>query len=381
MDKDRIIKQSFQVPYVYDVHFSRNIFDPSNALIRELLPGGKELRTVIVVDSGLADAQPELINRINYYFHGWPNVRITTVPGGEMVKNSMNHVITVLEAINDNHIDRHSYVIGIGGGAVLDMVGFAAAIAHRGVRHMRIPSTVLSQNDSGVGVKNGINFFGKKNFIGTFAPPNAVVNDVNFLHSLGARDWKAGISEAIKVALLKDPDFFTWIEANASLLNERNDDAMEQLIFRCAELHVRHISGYGDPFESGSSRPLDFGHWSAHRLEHLTDYEIRHGEAVAIGICLDVCYSSEIGLISTALRDRILGLFRKLGLPVFHPQLGNASGLNEQIFRGLAEFREHLGGILTITLIESIGKQLDVHEIDRPAFDKAAIHLKKVSSS
>ncbi|MEJ2003848.1 MAG: 3-dehydroquinate synthase, partial [Cyclobacteriaceae bacterium] len=337
------------------------------------------VRVVIMVDDGLAAAQPDLINKIGGYFKGWQHVHVKSVIGGEAVKNSLDEVEKVLRAVNDFHIDRHSYVIGIGGGAVLDMVGFAAAIAHRGVRHIRIPTTVLSQNDSGVGVKNGINFFGKKNFIGTFAPPSVVINDVRFLHSLSQRDWRSGISEAIKVALLKDPDFFDWIEANANLLNERDEDAMEELIYRCAELHIRHISGSGDPFESGSSRPLDFGHWSAHRLEHLTDYAIRHGEAVAIGIVLDVCYAAEIGMIGESLRNRIIDLFKTLGFAIYHPDLGGSEGINDAIYRGLIEFQEHLGGILTITLIEGVGSQVDVHEIDRPSYDRAVAYLTKLA--
>ena len=376
MDKDRIIKQSFQVPFLYDVHFSRDIFHPENELLKKLFEGN-DTRIVLYVDDGLINAQPELQNRIKEYFLGWPNVHIDTVQGGEAVKNSLEGVEKVLRGVNEHHIDRHSYVIGVGGGAVLDMVGFAAAIAHRGVRHIRIPTTVLAQNDSGVGVKNGVNFFGKKNFIGTFAPPSVVINDVRFLRTLDERDWRSGISEAIKVALLKDPVFYSWIETNAEALNDHDEDAMEELIFRCAELHIRHISGYGDPFESGSSRPLDFGHWSAHRLEHLTDYSVRHGEAVAIGIALDVCYSAEIGLIPESLRDRILALFTRLGLPVHHPKLSGSDGLDEAVYSGLTEFREHLGGILTITLIDGIGHQVDVHEVNRNAFDKAGAYLSK----
>ena len=381
MDNKRIIKQEFQVPFHYDVLFSRDIFMPENTLLKGLFPKQEETRLAVFVDDGLAAAQPGLITRIHDYFSGWDRVSVTTVQGGEAVKNSLEGVEQVLKVIHDEHIDRHSYVIGIGGGAMLDMVGFGAAIAHRGVRHIRIPSTVLSQNDSGVGVKNGINYFGKKNFIGTFAPPIAVINDVTLLQTLDPRDWRSGISEAVKVALLKDPEFFTWLEENADNLNNGDVDAMEQLIFRCAELHVRHISGYGDPFESGSSRPLDFGHWSAHRLEHITDYDVRHGEAVAIGICLDVSYAFEIGFITEELMHRIINVFRTVELPVFHPLLGDGSGMNPDIMKGLSEFREHLGGRLTITLLRDAGEAVDVHEVDEEAYDRAVARLKRIAES
>src|SRR2546427_7436395 len=138
--------------------------------------------------------------------------------GGERVKNSYFHVSEIHSQIDRYHIDRHSYVIAVGGGAILDMVGLAAATAHRGLRHVRIPTTTLSQDDSGVGVKNGINAFGKKNFIGAFAPPFAVINDFELLSSLSPRDKRAGYIEAIKVALIRDANFFELIERQAGAL-------------------------------------------------------------------------------------------------------------------------------------------------------------------
>ncbi len=367
------------MPFRYNVYFKRDLFNKENDFLRNLLSSDGASRIAIVLDNGLTDAQPDLQQRVEAYFRGQFTCSVIGVQGGEAVKNSWDGVEQVLKLVNEQHIDRHSYVIAIGGGAVLDMVGFAAAIAHRGVRHIRIPTTVLSQNDSGVGVKNGINYFGKKNFIGTFAPPNVVINDVTFLSTLHERDWRSGISEAIKVSLLKDPDFFEWIEENVHELNGRNPDVMEELIFRCAELHVDHISGNGDPFESGSSRPLDFGHWAAHKLEHLTDYAVRHGEAVAMGIALDVCYGAEAGILPHSLCERVLRLISELGFRVYHQGLGDENGMNPEIMHGLVEFQEHLGGILTITLIEDIGTAVDVHEVDHAAYDRAIKKLKNRS--
>ena len=166
-------------------------------------------------------------------------------------------------------------LIAIGGGALLDVAGFAAAMAHRGVRLIRVPTTVLSQDDSAIGVKNGINAFDKKNYLGTFAAPFAVINDSRFLPTLSDRDWRSGISEAIKVALIRDAAFFDFIEANAVKLHDRDLPVMEQLVHRSAELHYDHITTNGDPYEQGSSRPLDYGHWAAHKLEPVTDYRLR----------------------------------------------------------------------------------------------------------
>src|SRR5690606_4528392 len=255
--------------------------------------------------------------------------------------------------------------------------GYAAAIAHRGIKVIRIPTTVLSQNDSGVGVKNGVNYKGKKNFLGTFAPPFAVLNDYDFLTTLSDRDWRAGISEAVKVALIKDQSFFEWLEQHAEDLVERDRPAMQYLIKRCAELHMEHIGG-GDPFEFGSSRPLDFGHWSAHKLEQLSNFDILHGEAVAMGIALDSMYSSLVGLLPQAEADRVIKLLCQLGLPITH-SLMVLDRDDHPIFKGLQEFREHLGGELTIMLLETIGKGHEVHWLDNQLLMQAANTLHNIS--
>jgi 3-dehydroquinate synthase len=286
------------------------------------------------------------------------------VEGSELTKNDPAMVQVVLEGIHRLGIDRHSFVLAIGGGAVLDMVGYAAATAHRGVALVRVPTTVLAQNDSGVGVKNSVNAFGKKNFLGTFAPPVAVINDADFLTTLTDRDWRSGVAEAIKVALLKDPAFFLTLEQTTPLLIARDMPTMLDLIYRCAQLHLEHIATSGDPFESGSSRPLDFGHWSAHKLEQLSHYALRHGEAVAIGIALDSTYSYLLGKLPETAWQRILKLISDLGFALFTSELQAPDG-TYPVLVGLEEFREHLGGLLTIPLLTEIGQPFEVHEIDR----------------
>jgi 3-dehydroquinate synthase len=364
------IKQSFQVEYHYSIFFTNNLFDGSNNLLSDFFntytEPGFQRKVLVVVDGGFLSYHPELADNIKGYFASRVQdiqlaKDIIVVPGGEAAKNDPALFEKLAQAVDTYGIDRHSFVIGIGGGAVLDLVGYAAAVSHRGIKLIRIPTTVLSQNDSGVGVKNGINFHGKKNFLGTFAPPVAVFNDLTFLNTLDDRDWRAGISEAIKVALIKDASFFEWIEENVTALAERDEAVMSYLIHRCAEMHTEHI-GSGDPFEFGSSRPLDFGHWAAHKLEFLTDFEVRHGEAVAIGIALDCVYANKIGMLPNADLDRIYSVLVKLGFDLYHPKLAENDKIN--LRNGLHEFREHLGGRLTIMLLEKIGKGVEVHEMD-----------------
>lgn len=373
----KYLQQSFSVKFEYKVYFTSGLFDLSNPLLNDFLSTDGNLKKIFfVLDRGVGI---ETLESIKAYFdvHKAASLidEIMVIPGGELVKNDTQYFDKILEAVNKHQIDRHSYIVAVGGGSVLDLVGYAAAVSHRGIRHIRIPSTVLSQNDSGIGVKNGINYFGKKNFLGTFAPPIAVFNDDHFLRTLGDRDWRSGISEAVKVALIKDPDFFEWIEKNASLLAARNMDAMNYLIIRCAELHMQHIAGK-DPFETGSSRPLDFGHWSAHKLEQLTNFKVLHGEAVAMGMALDTVYSNLAGFLSDQECNRILNLLQHLGFELTHPMMETESS-KSRILKGLEEFREHLGGKLTIMLLDRIGSGIEVHEMEPEILKAAGFILKE----
>lgn len=379
------INQNFSVSFSYDVHFTRSIFDIENPLFANTVQPQKNQparKVLIVMDEGLVPHYPSLFSTIKTYADAYRSqIHLISdpilMPGGEHAKNSPEFIDKVLERVNSEKIDRHSYIVAIGGGAVVDAAGYAAAISHRGVRLIRIPTTVLAQNDASVGVKNGINAFGKKNFIGTFAPPRAVLNDFDFLRTLEHRDWISGISEAIKVALLKDAPLFNYIDRQAEQLYERADEPMEKVIYECARLHLEHISGSGDPFEMGSSRPLDFGHWAAHKLEQLTNYELRHGEAVAVGLALDVTYSYLEGTLSEKEWDKILDVLRRCGFRLFVPELKthlDDPAHSDSLLHGLEEFREHLGGKLTIMLLDRIGKGNEVNEVDYGLY-RQAIHI------
>lgn len=363
--------QRFSVPYQYPVAFVRGLFDPSNGLFAQVVlrdETEKRHRCFFIIDEGLAGMG--LDKKILAYFNAYPDqlelVGVPMmVPGGETVKKDLAHVERMQNAIHTHAIDRHSYVIAIGGGAVLDAVGLATATSHRGVRHIRIPTTVLSQNDSGVGVKNAVNFKGIKNYIGTFAPPWAVLNDFDFLDHLPERERISGISEAVKVALIRDRAFYLWLEKNAEELATFQPQAEEYMVRRSAELHMHQIANGGDPFEMGSARPLDFGHWSAHKLEALSNHHVRHGEAVAIGIALDARYSVLAGLLPEGEDERIVVLLEMLGLRLWHAALESTDSANRlSLLVGLEEFQEHLGGELTITLLRDLGVGVEVHQMD-----------------
>ena len=379
-----IVQQRFQVSYTYPVAFTEHLFNPDNRLLVDTIQGvepNRRHRFFVCVDSGVAEAWPGLNTEIRRYVRAHNEAielvaEPLVIPGGETCKNDPELVNQVLAQFAHHGLDRQSYIIAIGGGAVLDMVGYAATIAHRGIRLIRVPTTVLAQNDAGVGVKNGVNAFDSKNFLGTFSPPIAVLNDICFIETLEERDKRAGISEAIKVALIRDPEFFDWLCAHADALAAFEPKAMAYMIRRCAELHLNHIGKGGDPFEYGSARPLDFGHWAAHKLEVLTHHSLRHGEAVAIGIALDSRYSVECGLLAPAAFETICDLLATLGFEHTHPLL-TETGADGQliILAGLEEFRQHLGGELTVTLLEGIGRGIEVHEIRNDLLLRSVDHL------
>ena len=375
------LQQSFSVRFEYKVFFTEHLFSNTNGAFKDFLNSQRTdtiKKILFVIDEGVSDHHPLLENDIRKYFNdinGFTLIdRFLTIEGGEQAKNSEQLFYKLVDAVDEYGIDRHSYIAAIGGGSILDLVGYAAAVSHRGIRHIRIPTTVLSQNDSGVGVKNGINYAFKKNFLGTFVPPVAVFNDFHFLTTLPLEEWRSGISEAVKVALIKDKPFFEWLRQNSAALASRNMQAMQYLIRQCAQLHLDHIAS-GDPFEMGSSRPLDFGHWSAHKVEQLSEFTVRHGEAVALGIALDSAYSYLSGRISEKDASSIVTLLKDLGFSIAHP-LMEIRDENSRILQGLNEFREHLGGKLTIMLLNAIGKGEEVHELDANLLIKASDWLR-----
>jgi len=367
------MEQRICVNFAFPVHFTQDLFAEKNPIFVETvsrLERDKRHRVMFVIDDNVAAAHPGLIPSINRYFttHAKALELIappTLVPGGEGVKNDIAHVLGLVELVNRYGVDRHSFMAIVGGGAVLDMACFAAAISHRGVRAIRIPTTVLAQDDSAVGVKNAINLFGKKNFIGTFLPPFAVLNDSNFLTTLSHRDKIAGMAEAIKVALIRDRTFFQYLEANRARMAQADMEVLTHLIRRSAEIHMNHIRTSGDPFEFGSARPLDFGHWAAHKMESLTQNRLRHGEAVALGMAMDTRYSVKAGLLSPNQSERIISLLQTLGFRLWEDELLSRDEMGKlEVLQGLREFREHLGGTLHITLLRDIGDGVEVNEMD-----------------
>ncbi len=384
-DSPAAYRQRFEVGFEYPVHFTRDVFAPESNLLAGVFGHCDEdgpQRAMVCIDSGLAMAQPELVDRIESYFAVWVDTMslagaVEIVPGGPAAKIGWGAAREVVEAIAARRLDRHGYVITVGGGSMLDMVGFATSIVHRGLRLVRLPTTTLAQNDAGVGVKNGLDVCGVKNLVGTFAPPVAVINDFDMLATLPQEHWIGGLAEAMKVAIIKDREFFEFLCSRGAELRSRDDVAMAEAVRRCAMLHLEHIRTSGDPFETGSARPLDFGHWIAHKLEAMSNFQIGHGQAVAVGIAADSYYAFRTGLLSEGELDQIIAGLVGCGLEVYANLLERQTADGSlEIFGGLENFREHLGGRLNVTLPHSIGERIEVHEIDATIVAEAVTWLK-----
>ena len=365
--------------------FTRDVFALDNLVLAELLTPrepGENVRAMVFWDAGLQTAFPSIGEKIARWFAArsdrmWLAAPPISVPGGEGVKNDFRQLERVWLAMNAAGMCRHSYVIAVGGGAVLDMVGFASATAHRGIPLVRVPTTSLSQGDGGVGVKNGVNYFGKKNWLGSFGVPHAIVNDVLFLHALPLRERRAGLIEAVKVALIRDASFLDFIGARVDELAAFEPAPFEAVIRESARQHIEHIATAGDPFERGSARPLDFGHWSAHKLEQMSDFHVSHGESVAIGMALDVIYARRSGLLPEAIAEKILGILQRLGFTLYTSVLEERGDDGRyKVVHGLDEFREHMGGRLTIPMIRAPGDRVDLHAIDTSIVEAAIGELR-----
>ena len=368
-----VIQQEFLVPVRYPVHFTTGVFGVSNALLRDLIAASNAeddapARVVVVVDRGVERAHPSLLDAIGAYCAAHKNALalsqpVLVVPGGETIKNDPRHVERILEAINAASLCRHSYLVAIGGGAVLDAAGYAAATAHRGIRLIRVPTTVLAQDDSAMGVKNGVNAFGKKNYLGTFAPPFAVINDFAFLSTLSDRDWRGGVAEAVKVALIRDPDVLRVPRAECArrCVDARSGgDGAGRPALRGAA--PAHIATGGDPFELGlvaAARFRPLGGAQARAADRSPAAARRGGRRSASRSTPPTRIWP--GSLPKPTGAASSSCCMALGLSIYVARArANTSttpaGSAVACLRGLEEFREHLGGRLTIMLLSGIGR-------------------------
>ena len=362
-----MFRQTVVGEFTYPVVFTNGTFQGQCELWQLLHHLGKTTAKLqIFVDDGLAKSNQGLLAIIRDWgvSHGLQLGDVKVLAGGEVGKEGLINPTRVIETLVSRQMDRHDLVVAIGGGAFLDGVGLGAGLFHRGIGLIRMPTTVLSQNDAGIGVKNGVNFLGQKNCLGMFKAPLGVINDSSFLASLPLDIKREGLSEAIKVALLKSPYFFDWLFQNRFLLGKFHKKTVEYMIRETARLHLEHIQGGGDPFEEGRQRPLDFGHWFAHRLEILSDHRVSHGAGVASGLWLDLSYSVAVLGLDPMVLAAYEAILAAVGLQKWQPHWLVDHVPVSRLLEGIEQFRQHIGGPLALPMLTEVGQVVSLDKVD-----------------
>jgi 3-dehydroquinate synthase len=259
------------------------------------------------------------------------------LPDGEQYK-SMEYVGRVLDVLVANRFGRDSLVLALGGGVVGDLAGFSAACYQRGVAFAQLPTTLLSQVDSSVGGKTGVNHPGGKNLIGAFHQPSVVIADTSTLQTLPARELRAGLAEVVKYGLVFDAAFLRWIEDHVDALLALDPAALAHAIHRSCELKAEVVCR--DEREAGDRALLNLGHTFGHAIETATGYtQWLHGEAVGMGMVIAADMSARMGLIDAGDVQRLRTLLKRIGLPVDAPRFGAARarelmGLDKKVKAG-----------------------------------------------
>lgn len=341
----------------YDVSLVRDLLDSGGRSLAERVDGK---RTLIVTTPTVARLYAKPI-RTMLDEHG-AAVSMMVLRCDETSKSS-DQVVRVCDRAIEIDLDRTGMLLGIGGGVCTDIVTVAASWIRRGIDYIRIPTTLVGQVDAGIGIKGGVNFGGKKNYIGSFYPPSAVITDVGFLATLPRRHIRYGLAEILKVALLSDPRLLELIEEHWCGMPPDRLDLPRRIV---TETVWRSIVGLLDEMEPNlhedqtHERLADFGHTFSPALEAASGFELHHGEAVAIDMALSAALSARMGLLGSRDQERILGVLVSLGLPVSHPRLDI-----ELCCESLQEAALHRGGNPNLVLPTAIGRSTIVRRLDQ----------------
>jgi 3-dehydroquinate synthase len=274
---------------------------------------------------------------------------VITLPDGEAYKNS-DTLQLIYNGLLQNHCDRKTTLVALGGGVIGDMCGYAAATYQRGIPFIQIPTTLLSQVDSSVGGKTGINHPLGKNMIGAFYQPKLVLADTSTLNTLPDRELSSGLAEVIKYGLLGDEKFFEWLEKNIGKLISRDTEALTYAIQRSCEMKAEIVAA--DERESGCRALLNFGHTFGHAIEGAMGYgNWLHGEAVAVGMVLAAKLSHKMGLIPITDVTRIESLLEDAKLPIQAPRIPG-----EEMLRWMQLDKKTQSGKLHLILLRQVGE-------------------------
>ncbi|MFH1799581.1 MAG: inositol monophosphatase family protein [Candidatus Omnitrophota bacterium] len=350
-------------------YYTEGAFDLDNRVLANVLEGRN---VIFVVEKAVADKVLEPLKRYlqHYHMEGRCKGEIQVLDGGEKIK-SAEQVKSLTDYAQERNLDRNGVFVVVGGGAIMDMVGMVANQFRRGVRYVRIPTTLLGQVDAAVGVKVGIDYRTAKNFLGAFYPPFATITDTRFLETLPERQIQGGIAEIIKVALISNTSLFEVLEKyGTAFIRDMPRDAKWTFIKDAAVELLKHLQM--DFFEHNLMRHVDFGHVLAHKFESMTNYELTHGEAVAIDILMSAFIAHARGMLSDKDFRRILSLHIKLKLPFYHPALNP-----DRAWEGLEDAKAHKGGRLMMVVPIGIGRTAFVDSLRRDELDAALDFLRR----
>jgi 3-dehydroquinate synthase len=323
-----------------------------------LLPYLSSKQCCIVTNTTVAQLYEQPVRELLGRVRADAQISVVHLPDGESYK-TLETLTKVFDTLLQERHNRRTTLIALGGGVVGDMTGFAAATYQRGVDFIQIPTTLLSQVDSSVGGKTGVNHPLGKNMIGAFYQPRAVVIDTDVLKTLPSRELAAGLAEVIKYGLIADADFFAWLEANIDALNARDTDALTYAIRRSCEIKADVVGQ--DEFEGGIRAILNLGHTYGHAIETEMGYGTwLHGEAVAAGMVMACELSVDLGWLPQEILDRARRLIARANLPVTPPKEMTA----ESFLAHMAVDKKVLDGSIRLVLLQGCGKAVVTSEYD-----------------
>ena len=284
------------------------------------------------------------------------------LPAGEKTK-SFEHLMTACDKVLEARVERNDYVIALGGGVIGDLSGFAAGIVRRGVRFVQVPTSLLSQVDSSVGGKTGINSRHGKNLIGVFHQPDLVLADTDVLNTLSEREFRAGYAEVAKYGLIDKPEFFGWLEANWKAVFADGAARIEAIAISC---QAKADVVVADEFENGQRALLNLGHTFGHALEAATAYDssrLVHGEGVSIGMVLAHEFSARMNLASPDDAQRVERHLKAVGLPTRMSEIPGELPPAEILMDAIAQDKKVKSGKLTFILTRGIGQSFVANDV------------------
>ncbi|MCL1126417.1 3-dehydroquinate synthase family protein [Shewanella surugensis] len=331
-----------------------------------------------IIDENVSKQQSNLRLRIQHFFNACQHVNLISPPIiiSEKEQEKQSTIIKKLYPLfSQNALNKHSQIIAIGGGSLFDAVSFTVNTCYQGLPFIRVPSTVLSASDTSIKDQSNINIFSNGSPLSNVSRPLAVFNDFSLLNRSTTQDKHAGLVLIIKIAILKDAQFFNWLEVNANALFHCCPKENQYAIQRCAQLALQHTTSTAHFHEQEIISPLEYGHWSAYKLKKLSQDPLNDAQALAIGICLDAYYSTRIGLLHQDYSIRIVKLFNRVGFSLWHNALFDNTRGELTLLKGLDEFRLKFGPTLHIPLLTSIGYSKTIHNIDHDVMKEAVEDL------